>query len=142
MNDQHNGLTDEERQAFQALREGNYYSRKNEDRIVKTLKKQGLIQSSPRPGFQNFLWLATAAAALILTFMLGVQYGRQIVPQPSPAIEHVETKKIPSVPDLDMPRSPKVANNQLPVEDYRDEPDRPGNENELFAKTLRSDACD
>jgi hypothetical protein len=131
MEDQRDELSREELEAFRSLRETPNRSFGNEDRIISALKEHGLIRSSSHRGHRWFVQAAAAAAVLAGTFFVGVQYGRQsrvpINPVVTPAI-HEQSEPIRPTIDRDTVEDPSI------LDEYRDEPDRPGNGKVIVAR--------
>jgi hypothetical protein len=130
MEDPRDELSREELEAFRSLRETRNQFFGNEDRIVSALKERGLIRSSTHRGRRWFVRAAAAAAVLAGTFFVGVQYGRQssapIDPVVTPAT-HEQSEPIRRAIDRDTVEDPSI------LDEYRDEPDRPGNGKVLVA---------
>jgi hypothetical protein len=131
--EQDKDLSREEQEAFHKLAETRYHSLSDEDRIVRTLRSLGYIRPSHRRMLRWFIQGAAAAAILIVTFLMGVQFGNrpreEITPVVKPTHDDHLTPSQLATEKADI-EDPSV------LEDYRDEPDRPGNGNALFAKTL------
>jgi hypothetical protein len=130
--DQRDDLSQEEQKAFRSLREIQR-SIGNEERIVKTLKKRGLIHSSmPR----SLRWLVQAAAAVAVlagAFFMGAEYGTRTSKDIEPVLIPVSEEQ-PAPSRLVVNR--KLIEDPTDLDDYRDEPDRPGNGDVLFAKIV------
>jgi hypothetical protein len=130
MEDQRDELSREEMEAFRSLKETRNQSLGNEDLIVSALKTRGLIRSSTHRGHRWFVRTAAAAAVLAGTFFVGVQYGRKssvpIDPVVTPATRE-QSEPIRQTIDRGTVEDPSI------LDEYRDEPDRPGNGKVLVA---------
>ncbi len=125
-------LSPEEQKAFRSLREAQY-SMSDEARIVKALERRGLIRSTLPRSWRWVIQAAAAAAVLAGTFFMGVEYGTRASRDIEPAVIPVaDEEPAPSrfVQDRGTVEDPSD------LDDYRDEPDRPGNGDVLFAKIV------
>jgi hypothetical protein len=111
-----------------------YHSVSDEERIVKSLRKQGLIRSPRFKMFRRVFQAAAVAAVLIATFMMGAQYGRRAVT--TETIPVVKPVRDDHLAPSQLTSSDIVTEDPSALDDYRDEPDRPDNGGTLFAKTL------
>jgi hypothetical protein len=88
-------LSSEEREAFRSLESERVYSIQREDRIVQALKERGLIQEARARWWAGVAKLAAAAAAVVIAFGLGAEYGRRSsepeVPAAVPIVDQVES---------------------------------------------------
>jgi hypothetical protein len=122
----------EEREALLRLAETEVDPGIDEERIVRALRRRGLIRPS-LPRLRRWMVQATAAAALLgVTFLLGVRYGRNVRPAALPTATPAGEQAVS--PRGDDPRG--LSRDPETLEDYRDEPDRPGDERILLAKAL------
>lgn len=129
--DQVDELSGEEQDAFRSLRETQNRSFGDEDRIVRALKERGLIRESSHSGRRWFVRVAAAAAVLAGTFFGGIQYGRQSNVPIDPVVLPVtgeQSEPIRRAIIRDTVEDPSI------LDEYRDEPDRPGNGKVLFAR--------
>jgi hypothetical protein len=128
-----NDLSREEQEAFHKLAGMCYHSLSDEDRIVKALRKRGFIRPSRRQTLRWFVQTLAAAAILIVTFLMGVRVGDRSSEEITPVVKPVrEDHSTPSKLATDK----TIIEDSSVLDDYRDEPDRPGNVNALLAKTL------
>jgi hypothetical protein len=125
-------LSREELEAFRSLAEIRRLPTRDEDRIVRALRKRGLIKPSHRRVWHRFAQAAAIAAVLVVTFYLGMEYGSHSANSVGSNLEPAR-EATPATDDLLTTRTPP----QIPssLEDYRDEPDPPETGRVLFAKT-------
>jgi hypothetical protein len=137
MNDEgRDDLSREEREAFRSLAEISFHPGVNEDRIVMALRSKGLIGPSRRRLRSLFMKAAAAAAILAGAFLLGMQYGSHQPGQPEPMVKPVHEAR-PSGSDVLVTRGGTSEHADPTVlDDYRDEPDRPGDGGSIYAKRL------
>jgi hypothetical protein len=128
-------LSREEREALRSLSEIRYHPGVNEDRIVKALKKNGLIGQSGRRLPKLFIKAAAAAAVLAGTFLLGMQYGSRTPGYTEPMVKPIQESR-PSDRNILVTRG--EAADPTVLDEYRDEPDRPGDGGAIYAKYLEN----
>jgi anti-sigma-K factor RskA len=132
--DQNNDLTREEQEAFRSLAETRLHSISDEERIVRALQKRGLIKPSQSSRTWRWVVQATAAAAVLAgTFFVGVQYGSRSSTEVPPVVKPIREERS-TTSDFAVTRV--LVEDPSVLEDYRDEPDRPGDGGTLLAKTI------
>jgi hypothetical protein len=110
-----------------------YHSLSDEDRIVKALRKRSYIRPSRRRTMRWMAQMVAAAAILIATFLMGVQFGDRSTRESDPVVKPIrEDHSTPSK----LAATKTVVEDPSVLEDYRDEPDRPDNGSTLIAKNL------
>jgi len=110
-----------------------YHSLSDEDRIVKALRKRGYIRPSRRRALRWFIQTVAAAAILIATFLTGVQFGNRSTKEMAPVVKPVREDRSTQ---SELATEKTIIEDPSVLDDYRDEPDRPGNGNALLAKSL------
>lgn len=133
MKDQNSDLTREEQEAFRSLADKHHYSKGEEDRIVRALQRHGLVKAPPKRAWRWFGQAAAAAAVLAVTFFLGMEYGSKPETVKNSVIKPVRESSHP-VQKLVVPKNHVEDSSAL--EDYRDEPDHPGNGTIIVVKNL------
>ena len=125
-------LSHEEQEALRGLAYEPGDSFGDEDRVVEALARRGLIRRSRPPILRRSIQVAAAAAVLLVTFFLGARYGRNAVEDGAPMVQPAEERGASSEFLLT-----KAGVESSPViEEYRDEPDQPGNGGVLFPKVI------
>ncbi len=131
-----NDLSREEREALRSLSEIRYHPGVNEDRIVKALRKKGLVGPARSRFSKLFVKAVAAAAVLAGTFLLGVQYGSRPAGQQTPVVTPIHEFRS-SGGDVLVTRGEVVGTGDPTVlDEYRDEPDRPGDGGAIYATYL------
>jgi hypothetical protein len=93
MHKNQNGLTPDEREAFEALPRERMPSSFLEERVVRALKKQGIIRSRPVITGARLAWLAAGIAAALALFVSGLAVGQAMgVRQTADALAGVYTR--------------------------------------------------
>ncbi|MBN2053388.1 hypothetical protein JW905_00615 [bacterium] len=122
-------LSDEEQAAYRALSGVHCEAALHEDDVMAALRRRRLLRK-PRYRLPLFARTAMATAVIIVTFILGVQYGRNTNP-PTSSRQAVATGTPGHATQFH-----RASEDLLATANYRLEPDRPGNGMILFTKML------
>lgn len=131
-----NDLTPSEKKALRSLGDVGLYSRREEDRVTSSLREQGLLRRTPSLGWNRFVRLTAAAAALIVSFYLGAQFGGRSGSESVPVVNPTEDRQdtLAGFSDLLLTKSAGQDRALFPY--YRDEPDHPAAETAILAKGI------
>ncbi len=132
-----NDLTPCEKQALRSLGTVDLYSRREEDRVARSLREQGLLRRTPSLGWNRFVKLTAAAAALIVSFYLGAQFGGRSGSESVPVVNPAEDRQDSLAPSSDILLTKSTTGqDRVLFPYYRDEPDHPAAETAILAKEI------
>ncbi|NNE08863.1 MAG: hypothetical protein HKN20_09925 [Gemmatimonadetes bacterium] len=131
-----NDLTQSEKQALRSLGTVDLYSRREEDRVARSLREQGLLRRTPSLGWNRFARLTAAAAALIVSFYLGAQFGGRSGSESVPVVNPTEDRQDSLAPSADILLTKSSGRDRVLFPYYRDEPDHPAAESAILAKEI------
>ena len=129
-------LSPHEREGLRSLSEVNLYSRREEDRIANSLRERGLLRRTPSLGWDRFVKVTAAAAALIVSFYLGAQFGGRSGSESVPVVNPTEDRQDSLAPSSDYFLTKSSGDDRYLFPYYRDEPDHPADEAATLAKQM------